>query len=135
MEVPEKVDAYPDASMWGNLPATAFYLRHVEDISFNMIRCEVDGEDNRPAMIFDDAEDVIVNGMMLDENYIGEAAVRLVNTRCARFSNCDIKSGTKFHFDLRGERNTDIRLSDTDPAKVRSEKSCSVEQTVSFVIK
>lgn len=135
MEVPEKVDAYPDASMWGNLPATAFYLRHVEDISFNMIRCEVDGEDNRPAMIFDDAEDVIVNGMMLDENYIGEAAVRLVNTRCARFSNCDIKSGTKFHFDLRGERNSDIRLSDTDPAKVRSEKSCSVEQTVSFVIK
>ena len=133
--VDEKVDAYPDANMWANLPATSFFFRHVDDVACNMIRCEVDGEDNRPAMIFDDAQDVIVNGLILDENYIGDSAVRLVNTRCARFSNCDIKDGVKFQFDLRGELNTDIRLSDTDPAKVRSEKSCNVEQSVSFVIK
>ena len=133
--VDEKVDAYPDANMWGNLPASSFYFRHVDDVACNMIRCEVDGEDNRPAMIFDDAQDVIVNGLILDENYIGDSAVRLVNTRCARFSNCDIKDGVKFYYDLRGELNADIRLSDTDPAKVRSEKSCNVEQSVSFVIK
>ena len=133
--VDEKVDAYPDANMWGNLPATSFYFRHVDDIACNMIRCEIDGEDNRPAMIFDDAKDIIVNGLILDENYIGDAAVRLTDTHSARFSNCDIKDGLKFHYDLRGELNSDIRLIDTDPAKVRSEKSCSVEQSVSFVIK
>ena len=133
--VDEKVDAYPDANMWANLPATSFFVRHVDDITFNMIRCEVDGEDNRPAMIFDDARDVVVNGLILDENYIGDAAVRLVNTRCARFSNCDIKPGVKFQFDLRGDLNTDIHLSDIDPTKVRSETSCDVEQSVSFVIR
>ena len=113
-EVPEKVDAYPDASMWGNLPATAFYVRHVDGVSFNMVRFEVDGEDNRPAMIFDDTRDVVVNGLILNDKHVGTSAVKITNTKGAMFSNCDVKDGVRFLYELSGDQNQDIRVNEMD---------------------
>lgn len=41
--LPELADRYPEASMWGELPASAFYLRHaggvrLEDVAFSLAR-------------------------------------------------------------------------------------------------
>lgn len=113
-DVPENESVYPDASMWGNLPATGFYVRHASGVSFNMVRLEVDGEDNRPAIIFDDAEDVVVNGLVLNENHIGTSAIKLINTRGALLTNCDVKDGVRFLYELSGGLNRDIRVNETD---------------------
>jgi len=57
-EVPEKEDAYPEYKMFGQLPAYGFFTRHVRDIKFSNVELEFDEADGRPAMIFDDVQDL-----------------------------------------------------------------------------
>ncbi|WP_161964067.1 glycoside hydrolase family 28 protein [Chitinophaga flava] len=53
--VPENIAAYPENRMFGTtLPAAAFYLRHVKNISFEDIRVNTLQPDARPAFVLDD---------------------------------------------------------------------------------
>jgi len=52
--VPEKETAYPEARMFGMLPASGLYVRHVRDLRLaNLIFTAPPGE-NRPTILFDD---------------------------------------------------------------------------------
>lgn len=53
-EVPEKVSAYPEFSMFGELPAWGFYVRHVKGLTLKNIKLILDKPDYRPAYVFDD---------------------------------------------------------------------------------
>jgi len=44
----EKAKAYPEATMWGNLPAKGFYLRHTRNVHFDNIQILTDQPDVRP---------------------------------------------------------------------------------------
>ncbi len=46
-EVPELEDLYPEATMFGTLPASVFYLRHIEGIEISDIRLEFKEADER----------------------------------------------------------------------------------------
>lgn len=62
MEVHEKDGAYPTAAMFNEvLPASGFFVRHVRNITFNNIQLFIKGENVRPAFIFHDVEDALVN--------------------------------------------------------------------------
>lgn len=52
--VPELPDGYPEATMYGKLPAYGFYCRHVDGLRFSNVRVVCDEPDGRPMMIFDD---------------------------------------------------------------------------------
>ena len=133
--VDEKIDAYPDAHMWRDLPASAFYVRHAKNLDFSNIRCNLDATDLRPLFIFDDVKDVRANGISSDDNISGKAAIRLQRVENARFSDINIKGTPKYFFELRGQGNTEIHLSDTDPSAVFSESACSVVPQTSFIIR
>ncbi|MDX1409395.1 MAG: glycosyl hydrolase family 28 protein, partial [Saprospiraceae bacterium] len=60
-DVPEKVDAYPEFSMFGELPAWGFYLRHVEGLTLRDIRLSIAEADYRPAFVFDDVQDLEIS--------------------------------------------------------------------------
>ncbi len=64
-QVPEKINDYPEFSMFGELPAWGFYVRHVKDITFKNVTLQLDDEDYRPAYIFDDVERVNLNNITL----------------------------------------------------------------------
>jgi hypothetical protein len=53
-QVPERENEYPEFSMFGELPAWAFYVRHVNGISMKNITVKLDDSDFRPAFVFDD---------------------------------------------------------------------------------
>ena len=55
-EVNEAAASYPEFTMYGELPAWAFYVRHVRGITLRNIKAEVRDKDFRPAFIFDDVE-------------------------------------------------------------------------------
>ena len=55
-EVPELVTSYPEFSMFGELPAWGFYVRHAEGITMNNIKIKIRKPDYRPAMVFDDVK-------------------------------------------------------------------------------
>lgn len=60
-EVAEMEDSYPEGNMWGNLPAYGFYIRHARGIKLNNINISFKENDQRPAIILDDANDIKIN--------------------------------------------------------------------------
>ena len=52
----EKEKAYPEATMWGNLPAKGFYVRHARNVHFNNIHVETTEADVRPDIVKTDTE-------------------------------------------------------------------------------
>lgn len=61
-QVPEAAKDYPEFSMFGELPAYGFYVRHVNGISMKNIKLTLDNPDFRPAFVFDD-----VKGIQMEE--------------------------------------------------------------------
>jgi hypothetical protein len=52
----EKEKEYPEATMWGSLPAKGFFIRHARSIIFNNVTIETDQPDARPDFVRIDAE-------------------------------------------------------------------------------
>lgn len=57
-QVPEAAKDYPEFSMFGELPAFGFYVRHVNGISLKNIKLTLDDADFRPAFVFDDVQNL-----------------------------------------------------------------------------
>ena len=52
----EKEKAYPEATMWGNLPAKGFYLRHTRNVHFDNVEVNTKEADARPDFVRSDTE-------------------------------------------------------------------------------
>ena len=52
----EKEKTYPEATMWGNLPAKGFYVHHARNVHFNNIYVETSESDVRPDIVKTDTE-------------------------------------------------------------------------------
>lgn len=54
--VPEKVQDYPEFSMFGELPCWALYVRHVRGLQMKRVRLMLRDEEFRPAIVLDDVQ-------------------------------------------------------------------------------
>lgn len=54
--VPEKIDEYPEFSMFGELPAYGIYVRHVRGLTLDNVNYRLKDSDFRPVYVFDDVE-------------------------------------------------------------------------------
>lgn len=61
--VPEAETAYPEARMFGRLPAYGLYVRHADRVRLRNLELICDAPDQRPALTFDDVHDAIVDGL------------------------------------------------------------------------
>ena len=52
----EKEKEYPEATMWGNLPAKGFFVRHARNIKFNNVNIRTEKPDVRPDFVNIDTE-------------------------------------------------------------------------------
>ena len=57
-EKPELVNEYPESTQLGNLPAYGFFVRHADGITFRDVEFNYNKEDLRPALLFDDVQNV-----------------------------------------------------------------------------
>ncbi|TMU57687.1 glycoside hydrolase family 28 protein [Flagellimonas algicola] len=64
-QVPEQVKKYPEFSMFGELPAWGFYVRHATGVTFKDVTLTLDDKDYRPAYIFDDVESLQMDNMSI----------------------------------------------------------------------
>jgi polygalacturonase len=53
-DVPEADGDYPHAPMFGALPASGLYVRHVDGLTMQNVRLGTDAPDGRPALVLDD---------------------------------------------------------------------------------
>jgi parallel beta-helix repeat protein len=60
-KVPERESEYPEFSMFGELPASGFYVRHVEGLQMKNIRISYREDDFRPVFVFDDVSNLMLN--------------------------------------------------------------------------
>lgn len=67
-EVPEHAEKYPEASMFGTLPAYGFYCRHVDGLRISNLDLELEQADYRPAIVCDDVRNLDIDGMSAGEN-------------------------------------------------------------------
>ncbi|WKK57899.1 glycoside hydrolase family 28 protein [Sphingobacterium sp. BN32] len=54
--IPEMEAAYPEFSQFKELPAWAFYLRHVEGVTFENVKFTAKDKEYRPAVVMDDVK-------------------------------------------------------------------------------
>ena len=52
----EKAAEYPEATMWGPLPAKGFYVRHARGVRFDSVETQTTAPDARPEFVYEDAE-------------------------------------------------------------------------------
>jgi len=64
-QVPEKVAEYPEFSMFGELPAWGFYVRHMDGLMMKNIKLSIKAPDYRQAMIFDDVKNLNAHSMSI----------------------------------------------------------------------
>jgi hypothetical protein len=57
-KVPEREGNYPEFSMFGELPAWGFYVRHAEGVVFKNIQLKLKDRDFRPVFVFDDVKNL-----------------------------------------------------------------------------
>jgi len=58
LDPPEKEDAYPEATMFGTLPARGFFVRHARNLEFSNIEIATAKADERPAFWMHDVQGV-----------------------------------------------------------------------------
>jgi polygalacturonase len=54
IQPPEKPDAYPEPTMFGDLPATGFFVRHVKNVEFSNVEIATKSPDPRSAFHLED---------------------------------------------------------------------------------
>ena len=84
--VPENEAGYPEFSMFGELPAWGFYLRHAEGIKMINVKISYREADFRPAMVMDDVKDVDMEGVTI-LTAIEMPVIFLNNTSGVTFKN------------------------------------------------
>ncbi|HYV90816.1 MAG TPA: glycosyl hydrolase family 28 protein [Chitinophagales bacterium] len=64
--VPEKEAEYPEFSMFGELPAWGFYVRHMDGLTMKNIKLSIQAPDYRPALIFDAVRNLDIQAMTIE---------------------------------------------------------------------
>jgi polygalacturonase len=57
LELPEVEAKYPEPNMFGPIPASGFYIRHLRGLSLSNIHIKPLGDDPRPAIVLEDVQD------------------------------------------------------------------------------
>lgn len=64
--VPENSAAYPEFSMFGELPSWGLYVRHVDGLTLKNFRISIDAPDYRPGLVFDDVLHLSIQGLTIE---------------------------------------------------------------------
>ena len=94
-ELDEKINLYPEGTMWGSMPVSGFFVRHVKGLQMNNIKIITKTDDMRPLAKFDDISDLFIDNLQTNDVYKGECVLDLNNVREARILNLDFPETVK----------------------------------------
>ncbi len=83
---PEREKEYPEPSMFGMIPAWGFFIRHAKGIELSNVDIQFAKEDQRPAFVIDQAEDVELQHVRA-QKVAGVPSVVLLNVKNFRTTN------------------------------------------------
>jgi hypothetical protein len=93
--VPERPEAYPECTMFGVLPAYAFYCRHVDGLTLDDVKVEWEAPDARPAVVCDDVRGLEIAGLTPRGSVSGPPVISLRDVKGALLRGCVAPEGSK----------------------------------------
>ncbi len=112
--VPELEKEYPDADMFGELPAYGLFCRHAETLVMDAVHFGLEKPDARPAMILEGIEDLELRASSVAPPSGSEPAMRLRDIRRALLNGLRAQPGTNTLFDLLGPQTAKILVTGND---------------------
>lgn len=80
-EVEELADRYPEFKMFGTLPSYGFYCRHATNLVLSRVETQFAEPDERPAVVCEDVQDLLMADCVFQTPTGGGQAVRLKDVR------------------------------------------------------
>jgi polygalacturonase len=119
LDVPELPEKYPEAWMFGILPAYGFYARHVEGLTMRNVRVRWEEADARPGMVFDDVKELYLDAVQTDTASGDAPLVRLHNANGAFLRGARVPSGAQLLVKVTGEQSREIKIADAFPGSAK----------------
>ncbi len=113
-EIPELPNAYPEARMFGKLPAYGMYVRHAKGIRMSDVVLEASSTEQRPAVVCDDVESVVIAGLLTPVYGHGAPVIDLRQTKDAWIRDSRSPEDASSLLSVTGSGSTDIVVSGCD---------------------
>jgi hypothetical protein len=94
LDVPERENGYPEATMFGVLPAYGIYARHVENLRLRNLDLGFVGSEVRPPFVFQDVDRLEAAGLLAQAGPRTECLFRLRSVRSAFVHGCRVHGPT-----------------------------------------
>jgi hypothetical protein len=113
-EIPEVAKSYPEARMFGRLPAYGLYCRHVTGLRLQQVGLKATGDEERPALWCEDVKNLDLGGLRSTPTAANQPVIKLVQTRHATLRDCLAPPGTRTFLDVLGDKTEHITLFGSD---------------------
>lgn len=111
VSVPEAIDKYPEVKTFGpTIPAYGLWARHVNGLQLNNISFHLKSNDLRPAFIFEDARNVVMDHCSIPQTNNAQAVVRLQGVQGAVIRNSVVKGSGQAFVRVEGTNNKGIQV-------------------------
>lgn len=118
-QIPEKPTSYPESTMFGTLGAYGFFCRHVKGLKFHNLQLETAAADRRHAIVFDDVNEAVLDGLEAPFTAGAAGMIRCTNSQNVFIRNCQPPNDTELFLDLRGSQTDKILLISNDLSRVK----------------
>jgi hypothetical protein len=108
--IPEVPKAYPEARMFGRLPAYGLYCRHVKGLRLENIEVKAAATEERPAIFCEDVKDLKITGLTSTPIVGSQPVIKLAQTRKAFIQGCTAPTNTKTFVEVQGDQTKDVVL-------------------------
>ena len=125
--VPEVPGKYPEADMFGELPAMALYSRHVDGLTLRNIKIHAAEPDGRPALILDDVTRLEISGFDSTNAPPHQPVLLFQNVAGALLYGNRFSSAADVFLSIRGTKSSDIALRGNDLRHARQAIQQSAE--------
>ncbi|MEO7145661.1 MAG: hypothetical protein ABI165_19375, partial [Bryobacteraceae bacterium] len=119
LEAPEVPTKYPDANMFGKLPALGIYSRHVDGLTLRDIKIHSVQPDSRPALVFDDVARLELSGFESTNIPRQQPLLLFRNVVGALLYGNRLATPAETYLEVQGEKSTDIALRANDLRRAR----------------
>jgi polygalacturonase len=124
-DVPEVATDYPEARMFGRLPAYGFYVRHAKGIRIKDVEIISETADPRPAIVCDDVADLTISGLESTNEAAANPLIALRDTTHAYLHGSRAPENTKLFVQVVGERSQGIVIGSNDYGASERVFSCT----------
>jgi hypothetical protein len=112
--VPEQAADYPEARMFGRLPACGLYVRHVNRLRLCNFRLKVEMPEARPTIVCDDVHDLDISGLRATAPAEGQPVIALHESSDAFVHGVKASTDTQTFVQVSGASATGIVLLGND---------------------